>query len=63
LQWKRGKVISTKLYAKSDQGFRLIPPQEQAVFSIRSSEGKLVMAGQNGIIRPKSGAAYMITFH
>jgi alpha-L-fucosidase 2 len=62
LSWRRGKVISMKLSANSDQAFRLIPPPGQEVSSIRTLDGKLVKPEHDGIIRAKNAATYTIAF-
>jgi alpha-L-fucosidase 2 len=62
MRWKAGKIVFMELRAKCDRAFRLIPPQGQAVASIRSSAGKSVGAGNDGAIRVNKGMSYAVEF-
>jgi alpha-L-fucosidase 2 len=67
LRWKAGKIVSMDLHAKSDGAFKLIPPQGQAIASIRSlagkpMAGKSISVGKDGAIRVNKGASYLIAF-
>lgn len=63
LTWKRGKVVTLKMYTKDDQGFRFISPQGQSLSSIRSSEGRLLTQDRDGKFHLKAGGNYTFTFH
>jgi alpha-L-fucosidase 2 len=62
MRWKAGKIVSLDLHSGSEEAIRLVPPQGQAVASIRTREGQPVPVGSNGTIRLTSGSSYSITF-
>jgi alpha-L-fucosidase 2 len=62
LKWKAGKIESMQLHAKSDSAIRLVAAPGQVVSQVKSSEGKPVMIGLDGVIHVKSGVRYTVFF-
>jgi alpha-L-fucosidase 2 len=61
--WKAGKIESMRMHAKSESAIRLIPPSGQALSLVKTSEGKPVMIGKDGMIHVKAGVLYTVLFH
>jgi alpha-L-fucosidase 2 len=62
MRWKSGKIVSLSLHSKSQGTVRLIPPQGQAVASVRTQEGNPLFVKKDGTVHFMSGRSYSVTF-
>jgi alpha-L-fucosidase 2 len=62
MRWQAGKIVFLNLHSKSQGTIRLIPPQGQAIASVRTQGETPLLVEKDGTIRLMSGVSYSITF-